>query len=154
MAQDYKVRTDKDVNYIGALVQNAGADENITLPPQCAGVGNTAQVFIRAITIVSDQNLAWELDFWSTSGFANADLDLNSYIGRWTFGTGDGVQIAGAGSYYYYIDGLGIPYYDDSKAGQLHMTLVNRSATSKNAGATGEIVITVWCEPMGWGEGA
>lgn len=154
MAQFYKLQTDKDVEFTGAIVQNASEQENIVLTPTLQGVNGTAQVFIRAIGIISDQNLAWELQFWSTDGFEDSNLDLDSNVGRWTFQAADGVQIAGTGSYYYYIDGLSIPYYDDDHTGELHVSLVNRSATSKNAGATGEIVVKVWAEPMGWGEGA
>lgn len=150
----YKVRTDKDVEFTGAIVQNAAEEENLVIPSGLSGMNGQVELILRGLSIVSDQNLAWELQFYSSDAFQEANLDADGYIGRWSFAAADGVQIGATGSYNYYIDGLEIPLWDDDKTGEIHVALVNRSATSKNAGATGEIVVTFWLEVMQAGGGA
>ena len=163
-----RVRTDKDVQFIAAIAQNAADTANV-VPPQSLGAGGHCRSIIRGMSIVSDQQLAWEVQFYSQNTFNTnaADLDQVPFLGKWGFQAADGTQIAGAGPYLYYIDGLYIPYhctdFDYSAngvaghgkiingvaqpEGQIHIMLVNRSATGKNAGATGEIVIQLYCEP-------
>lgn len=155
-----RVRTDKDVDFTGALAQNASATANL-VPPMAIAAGGHCRARLHSIAIVSDQQLAWELMLFSTNSFAtSSDLDQVGFLGKWAFIEADGVQIAGAGPFLYYIDGLDIAYkctdFDDHStfiagakipAGQVHLMLVNRSVTGKNAGATGEIVIQLGFEP-------
>lgn len=154
-----RIRTDKDVDFTGALAQNAIAYANLVATGDLAAGGH-CRSRLKGLSIVSDQNLAWEIQLYSTNRFDqdNTDLDTTPFLGRWAFAAGDGVQNAAAGPYLYYIDGLDIPYRDvdcDSHLfptgargqGQIHLALVNRSATGKNAGATGEIVIQLYFEP-------
>lgn len=146
------VTTDKDLQFTDALAQNAEERENVVLPAGIsADYGNCVSV-IRSIAILSDQNLDWELFFWGRNTFGSpTDFDLNSFIGKWRFDMGDGEQIAAAGGYYYYIDGLYIPYRDLDQSSQLHVSLVNRNAIAKLAGATGEIVVKLRLEvELGW----
>jgi hypothetical protein len=114
---------------------------------------SSSQVRLNNIEIISDQNLAWEVWLWATSSFNNnaSDLDAVYPYGRWAFTAADGVQIAATGPFYYFISGLGVPYQDGQNLSKLNVMLVNRSATSKNAGASGEIVIKFALEPaVGW----
>ena len=140
----YRIRTDKDVQWTGAIVQNAGANETITVPWADAPLSLT----LTGISVLSDQNLAWEFNFWNSALFgSSSNMDLDGWIGLWGFAAADGQQIAATGNYRYYIDGLEIPLWNSSANGtstmqELYVSLVNRSATSKNAGATGEIVVT------------
>jgi hypothetical protein len=136
-------------HFTGAIAQNAKEDENITLPGALDGIGGNARGYIRGIMIQSDENLAWELAFWSSDTFDDTTLDDDDFLSRWSFAAADGVRFGGANQYYYYIEGLEIPYVDDDKSGELHMSLVNRSAASKTAGAGGEVVVEVFIEPMG-----
>lgn len=155
-----RVRTDKDTQFTGALAQNAIAYENV-VPSGSIAAGGHCRSRLHSISILSDQNLAWEVQLYATNRFDqdNSDLDTVPFLGKWSFQAGDGVQNAGAGPYIYYIDGLDIPYhctdFDDHSTfvagvkrpqGQIHVALVNRSATAKNAGATGEIVIQLGFE--------
>jgi hypothetical protein len=149
MSFTYSVRTDKDTHFTGAIAQNAKEDENVVLPGALDGIRGNARGYIKGIMIQSDENLAWELAFWSTDGFENTDLDLDTFISRWSFVVADGVRFGGTGQYYYYIEGLKIPYVDEDNTGELHMSLVNRSAAAKTAGAAGEVVVEVYMEPMG-----
>lgn len=137
------VQSDKDLHFTGAIAQDAEERENIVLP-QALGSANfrRARSRLKALRILSDQNLAWEIDLYGKDTFGDpADLDSNSWIGRWGFQAADGLRIAGAGPYLYYIDGLDVPYEDQDATGELHVSLVNRSATAKSAGAAGEIVV-------------
>lgn len=154
MAGIYQFRTDKDVNFTGGIAQNARADENILLPPGLQPTGGTAYNIIRAVGIISDQNLDWDLYVFNSTAFSNADLDLDTFNSVVSFAVAAGKQIAGAGSFYYYTQGLNIPVYDANATGKIHLSLVNRNVTAKNAGATGEIVIILWMEPMQYGAGA
>ncbi|MFH1107740.1 MAG: hypothetical protein V1790_00875, partial [Planctomycetota bacterium] len=54
------VRTDKDTHFTGALVTNAGELENIVLPG-AIGAGGHSRARVRAISILSDQALDWEV---------------------------------------------------------------------------------------------
>jgi hypothetical protein len=150
MAFQYAVRTDKDTHFTGAIAQNAKEDENISLPVALEGMNGNARGLIRTIMLQSDQNLAWELAFWSGDGFDSTDVDLDTFISRWTFAVADGIRYGGAGQYYYYIEGLALPYVDDDNSGELHLSLVNRSATGKNAGGTGEVAVELSIQPEGF----
>lgn len=145
----YKFRTDKDLNFAGSLAQNAIAYEDVVVPGCLRGVNGNGRVRLRSIMLQSDQNLDWELWLFSGVAHANADMDLDTALGKWSFTAAMAVQIAGAGQYYYYIDGLDVSYVDEDNSGKFHIGLVNRSATSKNAGGTGEIVIQMTSEIEG-----
>lgn len=163
----YKVRTDSTVQWTGAIAQNASGDENIALTSGLAGMNGKVENILRGLSIVSKENLAWELDFYSSNTFATASPDTNKWLGRWTFAATDAKQIGGTGLWEYYIDGMELPLWDDDTSGtagsatnpivgtgKLHVSLVNRSAASKTAGTNGALVVTFWLEPMQAGSGA
>lgn len=135
------ISSDKDVNFTGALAQNAGANANIVGLPDNDGV-------IASLALLADQQLAFEVQFYSRDTFDNADLDLDTYLGSYRFAEGDGIQVAGAGSFKYDVSHLDLPYRDADGTLELHIKLVNRSAVGKNAGATGEVVVRVTFEPF------
>ena len=136
------IRSDKDTEFTGALVTNAQEQENLP------GLTNNNGI-INAVTIYSVQNLAWEVNFFSSDTFDSADADLDTFIDRVEFSEGEGLQIAGAGLFRYAVTGLEIPYVDDDATNELHVALVNRSAVAKLAGAPGEIVIRTTVTPIG-----
>ena len=146
-AHIHKIRSDKDTHFAGAIAQNASEEENLALPKGITGFGDHCKARLKTITLQSDENLNWEIMLFSSDTFANTDLDLDTFIGYWNFGTG-AVRIAGAGQFYYYIAGLDVPYQDDDASGELHVALVNRSAATKTAGAAGEVVIEFGFEEM------
>ena len=150
------VRTDKDVNFTGAITQDHGTQE--TLTPGANGYSTALaahmRAILRSITILSVENLAWEVWLFGTSGFATTNADTEYFLGRWTFVAGDGIKatigVTADTYYHYYIDGLGVPLRDfgaDVATGNLFVRLVNRSAASKTAGAGGELVIDFGIEP-------
>ena len=155
------VRTDKDVDFVLGIAQNTADTANL-VPPAALGADGACRSVLKSISILSDQQLAWNLQLYSRNTFVagQADLDAEFFLGQWSFIEADGTQVAAGGPFQYYIDGLDIPYFCgdfDTHAtfvagakrpqGQIHLQLVNRSSTSKNAGATGEIVIDLGFVP-------
>ena len=152
------IRSDKDTHFTGALAQNAGEDEDLAHPSYAgfptAGHAKkpdaiaSSRIFIRELRVWSDQNLSWEVQFYSKDTFDDTDADVDTFLGSFTFAVADGLQVAGAGLYRYNQTKLELFYYDADKTGEIHMKLVNRSTTSKNAGATGEVVVEIAAEPL------
>lgn len=151
------VVSDKDSHFTGALATNASEEENITGLRAPTGV-------IESVTLTSDQNLDWDLYFFATDGISNTDLDLEHFLGKVRFVAADGDQIAGSGQYYYdtatcsyafrpftYVDKDALDWYDTPSGTQvtpeIHVALVNRHATSKNSGATGEVKVVIQFRP-------
>ena len=130
------VKSDKDDHFTGALAQNAREDESLVIHR-----GEVTRGQIESVSIISDQNLAWDVAFFENENFSNTDMDVDSFVDYESFTVASGVQIAGAGSYYYGTSGLDIPY--TAGDGRIHVTLVNRSATTKTAGSAGEVVVKI-----------
>ncbi len=144
------IRTDKAVHFTGAIAQNVVAHEDIKLPESIAA-GLHCKAIIKTMMIVSRENRAWEVVFWRKDTHDSTDPALDSFIGLWAFIAGDGLRIAGAGLYRYYIAGLSIPYQDSDDSGELHISIVNRSAAAKTADAVGELEIELGMEDtVGW----
>lgn len=153
--------TDPATQFRDTLAQNAALYLDLLLP-QSVTAGRTARSRIHMISIESVENLAWELWFFRRARTGAETIGDSQFQGKWTFATGDAVRIGGAGLYYYYIDGLDIPYEvtdvlpdgqpDDADQRRfLHMALINRSAAGKSAGDAGAIRVQVHLEPtLGW----
>lgn len=149
------IRSDKDTHFTGALAQNAGEEENIVLALYTAMAATrlgaiepakSARLTIREITVISDENLAWEVQFYKSDDFANSDLDLDDFLFSHAFSASDGAQVGGTGAFYYNQTKLEGAYYDADGTGEIHIKLVNRSAASKSADAAGEVVVEVRAE--------
>jgi len=145
----YYIDSDKDTHFTGALAQHAIESESLNFPDLFPNAG-IQDVIIEGINIQSDQNLEWDVFVWSTSGYNNSDVDLAAMIDYWNFPTTSGKQIAGANQYYYPLPAnrISVPYRDANNTSKLHVSLVNRSATGKNAGATGEVKVRFIVRPV------
>ena len=145
----YRIVTDSASEFTGAIAQNAMETEAFAIP-QAGLVGMNGQVELTAVglAIVSKENLSWELNFWADSNFDEATPNADKYLGRYGFVAGDGVQVAGAGLWRYYIDGLELPLWDLDKDGKLFLGLVNRSAAAKTAGVNGAVNVTIFVKEM------
>lgn len=154
------VRTNPATQFIDALAQNAALTLNLTPPPagspmqdgyvdEGLAAGRGVRARLRSIVIVSVENLAWEVWLWGKDTFNASQTDPAGefLVGRWAFVTGDGIQIGGAGLYYYYIEGNDQPYGDLDKTGEIHLMLVNRSAAGKTPGVDGAILVQLNFEP-------
>src|ERR1019366_4209160 len=154
--------------FTASLAQNAGLGGRIKLTEALAA-GRHARFQIQAISITSFDNLAWELWFWrnklmQVGGTAGVGED---FAGFYSFLSTDGKQVAATGLWYYYKDGLNIPYWDTDAQGEsaavplpagvtpasagafLNTQVVNRSAGAKTVNAWFDL--SVWAEPtLGW----
>jgi hypothetical protein len=151
------VRTKSTVHFTGAISAGAAATEHLKtvgdssvaagVVPEGLAAGRSVRSLLRSIRILSVQLLPWEVQlFRSATGIGGTDIDVESFIGTWAFGAtgvpGDGSQATGDTFFYYYVDGMGVPYEDKDATSQIHVRLVNRhAATGKLAGASGAVTI-------------
>lgn len=131
------ISTDKDINFTGAITTGNVEEENIS------GLAAN-EITVTDVVIQSDQPLDYRLIFFGTDGFADADMDDDYFTEFVELDIDDyGIRIAGAGQYYYAATGLMVNYCDWDGSKELHIALQNLSTTSKNAGATGEVMIRI-----------
>lgn len=156
----YILSTSSTEDFQGALATDAAATLRMVLP---AALGGRSRW--RGLTIMSAQNLDWEVFLFKTSNAYTPKVgvvDTIQLAGKYRFFASDAVQIGGTGPYYYYIDGMDIPYHDlDSANAQqqpnpnvaplgnppyINIVLVNRNAVSKSAGADGYVQLRLAME--------
>jgi hypothetical protein len=145
------IRSLKGTHFTGAIAQNAGEAEDIAIPGAGSSAGDYSlrgYLYIREIHLWADQNLSWEVQFWADDDYDETDVDLDAFLGSYTFAVADGLQNAGTGLYRYSQTKLELSYVDRDVTGEIHIKLVNRSATGKNAGGTGEVVVEVVAEKL------
>lgn len=99
------------------------------------------------ITIVSKENLPWEVSLFTDGNANDTDPDKNTFVDREAFTAANGIRFSGAGLYHYAKAGLGINYY--ASDGNIRVRLVNPSGSgaTKSAGATGALVIGIGFDP-------
>ncbi|OGQ60732.1 MAG: hypothetical protein A3J24_06355 [Deltaproteobacteria bacterium RIFCSPLOWO2_02_FULL_53_8] len=133
--------TDKGLHFTDALAQNAIEVEAIDIPlAQFSG----SHPVIKGISLMAKQALDFDVFIFNKAGCSDAALRPGAYLDYVRFNATGAAQIGAAGFYYYAgVTGLYLPYRDKSNTYKLHVGLVNRSATSKLAGADGEVVIMV-----------
>ena len=135
--------SDKDSHFAGALAQNAIENESINMPADWQS-NSKQKCVISELMIESDQNLDWEIILWSTKDYADTNLDSDRGVTRIPVPASTGEQVAGTGQYYYENPlAQSIDYIDEDNRSQVHMGLINRDITAKNAGATGEVVVRI-----------
>lgn len=175
------VRSNPVTDFTEALVLNAGSiNYDLVLPLR------NPLWFVRAITIVSVQNLQWELMLFQSADNMDGSIVGQQFNSVWQFGTLLPGPPASPGYpftipdvtpdpslYNFYVDGNSIPYTDMDALKQqnayanvplgappapananpnnaaLHVRLINRSATTKNAGPTGALQVTFYCAIQG-----
>ena len=144
------VRSNPVTQYTEAITTGLSENEDLQLPTTMQAVANPLRV--TAMSIISVQNLSWELWLFGSSAFQNADFAVDQFLGMWGFNAADArrVNSGSYAQYYYYIDGLNIPYVDRSASATilpaLHTMLVNRSVASKITGALGAITVQATIE--------
>jgi len=140
MPMEFEVRIPKSTWAAGAA-QNTGLDADIALSDALRGTGGNGRCQVKSITIVSQDNHAWELWAFASATRYPSNRDNNKFLGRWTFSAGDAVQNSadGTSSFYYYVDGNDLPLRDDDlntgitptnpsvNTGKLHLTLIDRT---------------------------
>ena len=135
-------------HFTGAIAQNAIEIESLTSPD----TRDTDEFIIEAISIIVDAfaaDTAFHVVFFDTptqTAVVNDDPFIEfvnfSGVSGMTIGTG-----GGGTQRYHAVSGLAISYKDALGGGQIHVGIVNRAATSKPAGATGELKLKLWVRP-------
>lgn len=133
-------------DFLAGLAQNAGTF--LSLDVSRLSLGENVDARLRAIHLVSVEDLDWEVWFFRTKDAAgnSADPDVNSALGIATLPT-TGLRIAGAGLYHFYLEDVDIPIFDCDRTSKVHMALVNRAAGSKSANAAGAVRLELVLEP-------
>lgn len=127
-------------HFRGTLAQHAAAELNLDV--KSAGLGLHAECRIKAVRIVSVQQLSWEVWLCGRATFTHlTNPDADSFLGSWTFVQQSGLQRGGAGLYHYYVDGNDIEYLDADNTSTLHLVLINRSSGGKLADDAGAVKI-------------
>lgn len=143
------IDTVKTTHFTGALAQNAIEEENIAMPTNWGLVLHNKAV-ISNITIDSDQNLDWEVQFYAKDTQSDTDEDTDSFITSFFFSSSDGKQNAGTGLWKYDANPAHkeFDYEDEDRTSEWHITLVNRSVTAKTAGAAGSLKVRFRATPI------
>ena len=146
------VATDPLTQFRAAIAQNAAAYLDLTLP-QGISAGRTCRSRLKGISIQSVENIGWEIWLFTkkrtgAEAIVPAAAAGSAFQGYWTFTASMALRIAGAGLYYYYVDGLDVPYEatdvladgqpdDETQRKNLHIALVAREAgkSADDAGA-------------------
>lgn len=129
------IRTVDGVHFTDTLLQDYEELESLKADSSFGGGGSSRGIVV-ATSILSSQNLAWDLWFYDRRAGRSPDPNADGFLGYWGFVATDAKQVtspAHGDSYYYHINGLQIPILDDGFAGEVHVGLVNRSATPKDA---------------------
>lgn len=154
LGQIIDLATDPAVDFLDAIAGTDQILEDILFDLSICGTP-TARCRIVGLTIVSTQNLDWQVWLWNKAAGPGAGIAENSFIGYWGFVAANAVQsgIAGDSLYYYFIPGLDIYYVDEDgldardpndPAGRFHIGL---KGAGKNQGAGGAIKIIFHVDP-------
>lgn len=147
LPQAWVVRSDKDTHFTGALATNAMELEVLgDAAPTSANRIPTIRSKITRITVISEQNLAWDIMLFKAAFTPplTADADLHPLVDWLSFAAADAVRVAGAGLFLYTWSGMDFPYYTTDVMGRIHVGLINRDAVAKlAAGAGGAIAVEI-----------
>lgn len=102
------------------------------------------------ITVLSVENLAWEVTLYKDKRVSAGAVDDDTYIGGKAFAVADAARLATtattlAGLFRYSASGLGIDYR--SPDGNIYVGLVNRSTATKTSGAGGAVIVELGFDP-------
>ena len=146
------VKTAPATQFRDAIAQNAASYLDLLLPETIAA-GRTCRSRLKGISIISTENTGWEVWLFSRSRTGAEAISTGIwFLGYWTFTAASARRIAAAGLWYYYIDGLDIPYEaddvladgqpdDDGQRRRLHIALIARES-AKAAGDAGALQVT------------
>lgn len=146
----FPVRGLGTVNFLEALAAGAASAVNALHAPPIG----SRRFLIRAVSVVSVQNLGMIFQFYAAVAGVTANVDTNRFVSSFGFVAGQGVRYNSTGLYLYYVDGLSIPYYMDGSGNAVNPPTLNvvlqiQGATAKLANADGAIHPVFWLEPVG-----
>ena len=155
------IRTDPATQFVGAIAQNAMSELTLTLPQPgdvagpgfvegAIGAGGACRSRVKAVTIISVENLDWVVWLWGNSDFADANPANTKLLGFLALAAASAKRIAATGLYYYTLTGQDLAYEDLEGLGQIYLGLQPTSA-GKSVGAAGSVVVQLVMEPtLGW----
>lgn len=143
------IESDKDDHFSTTLAQNAIDYEDLAFPTDFSTT-QMQKLLIHQISVMSDQALNWDITLWSDDGRADtSDIDSDAHIITISFLASDATQVAGANQYYYKYEPVQPIFYEDKdNSGELHVGLINRSVTAKDAIATSGFRVKFRVEPV------
>lgn len=136
------ISTDKDTHFTDEITMNSQETECLT--------GLTSNKYlIRGVNIQSTQQLEFRLIFWGRDTFNNTDLDIDVYIDdvELDMTSTSSFRIDNSNQYRLNVGSLDILYEDYDKTNELHVSLQNLSAVSKEAGTLGTVQIDIKMSP-------
>jgi hypothetical protein len=139
------ISTDKDTQFIETLAQNAISSISLDMPSDWQIAGIQKCVISEMMLQCTQGGLDLEIIFWRTSGYDDSDMDIAKIINRisLTEGTDGATQIAGANQYLYKNPlGQNVEFIDEDFSSKIHISLVNRDATTKNTAASGTVQLS------------
>jgi hypothetical protein len=152
----YPVQTDPTLHFTDAIAQNAGELEHVRLEETIAA-GRHCRSIIRHLTILSTQQLAWEVVLLNRRAALGTTLAASGFLSAYRFTASEGKLYTGSAWYHYFAANVDLPYNDldfenvalsaIERGGNLHLLLVNRSPISKLAGTAGALRLTLHMEP-------
>lgn len=129
----YRISSDKDSHFTGALAQYAKEDENLENL-----LAN--KIRIVGLNLEAKQQLHFWIILWSKDTFDNTDLDEDTFVAAVECDLPSyGIQPGSSGQYYISLEDVNIDYEDEDETKELHVSLYNADSTSKSSGASGEI---------------
>lgn len=154
LGQIISLPTDPATQFRDAIASTEQIAEDILFDLSICGTP-TARNRIVGMTIVSVQQLDWQIWLWHKTDREGAGIAENSFIGYWGFIGATAVQsgIPGDSLYYYFISGLDVYYTDDDAsadrdpndyAGRFHVGL---KGAGKSAGDAGAVKIIFHVDP-------
>lgn len=134
----HTVETDSAVHFTGAISQNCWETENLTLNTDGNPISN--KITIKEVNIQSSANLHYVLWFFSTDGFYNSNIDMDSFV-EWvdldipTLARRIDTNCDGTlnTQYFLQISALEILLQDEDSTNELHLGLQCISALGKLA---------------------
>jgi hypothetical protein len=135
MATITPISSDKDTHFTTELTQGAMETESINMSADMITL-DIDRLLIIGLVLQASQNNEYDVIFWRTSSHDNTDLDLDKSLGYVNFSETDGKQVAGTNQYRYPSENLKIFYRDEDQSNKIHVGLVNRSITTKEASDT------------------
>lgn len=160
------VQSNPATDFLEGLAQDvASANVDIRLPDRLP------YWFIKAIAIVSKENLAYELQLFTKASNMTGVIGTENFLAPWQFvpmtagpPATPGYPVTGDALYRFYIEQNMIPYVDLDQmlnannatgptggpaTAKLHVRLINRSAAAKTAGAAGALQVIFYVSPQG-----
>jgi hypothetical protein len=143
--------------FAAGSAENARLDVDIPIPASLGSGYGSTRCMIKSIVVVSQDNHAWEIAFWSSAARSSltAPNTWNTWLGSWPFTAADGVQYGATGSWYYYEPSFDLPYRDDdanankatypnNQIGLIHISLIDRTG-ALTAGHS--VLVKLYCQP-------